>query len=288
MLIGFFTATSFKFSHYKRFLRYCTISQVRKMGQDEMKAILRKEEIFKYNTEIFDFRNLILQIFVEENYLNSLPNNFNMSKLHDLSIGNTSKTDGSGNTINYFQWKWNKERNREQMSSSYIAFNNLYVKFVKEVIGPIMGGGRIIYQRAPSLRVSPPSDIPVGKLHCDLDYHHQPSEINFWLPITSVWDSNTLWVESSPGLGDFHPLNLIYGQCCKFYGNLCRHHTVPNSSNSTRISLDFRVVSELSGGHDPSFHKGVSRGPKARYQRAFDIGGFYSELQSDSIYMSAP
>lgn len=140
-------------------------------------------------------------------------------------------------------------------------------------------GGRIVYQRAPSLRVYNPSDFPAGKLHNDRDYHHQPSELNFWLPIAErCFESNSLWVESQPNLGDFHPLNLEYGEYCRFYGNLCRHRTVPNNSNHTRVSLDFRVVSEASGGHDPLFRKGIRRGSKSKFQTAFDIGGFYDEM----------
>lgn len=56
-------------------------------------------------------------------------------------------------------------------------------------------------------------------LHKDEDYHHQvlivfscvnlarltgranqPSEINFWMPLSErVWGSNSLWAESAPG-----------------------------------------------------------------------------------------
>jgi len=76
---------------------------------------------------------------------------------------------------------------------------------------------------------------------------------------------------------DWHALELTYGQFCSFYGNQCRHFAKPNDTGKTRVSLDFRAVSELSGGHDPKFDKGIRRGSKARYQRVFDVNGFYSE-----------
>lgn len=82
-------------------------------------------------------------------------------------------------------------------------------------------------------------------------------------------------MESEPDKGDFHPMTMEYGQICKFYGNRCRHFTYPNNSNSTRVSLDFRVVSAASGGHDRDFDRGVRRGSKANFDNAFDIGGFY-------------
>ena len=46
----------------------------------------------------------------------------------------------------------------------------------------------------------------------------------------SVFDTNSLWVESAPDLGDFHPLTMTYGEYCRFYGNKCRHYTKPNHS----------------------------------------------------------
>lgn len=68
-----------------------------------------------------------------------------------------------------------------------------------------------------------------------------------------------------------------YGQCCRFYGNMCRHLTVPNDTDNTRMSIDFRVVSTATGGHDPTFDAGVRRGSKAKYAVNFDVGGFYAQ-----------
>ena len=44
------------------------------------------------------------------------------------------------------------------------------------------------------------------------------------------------------------------------------------------------AVSEASGGHDPSFRKGVRRGVKARFQNVFDVGGFYVECDSEKQF----
>jgi hypothetical protein len=82
---------------------------------------------------------------------------------------------------------------------------------LREVISPQMGGGVLQYQRAPTLRVYTPSTSAMGKMHNDCDYNHQPSEINFWLPLTTVFGSNTMWVESEENKGDFHPLTMKYG-----------------------------------------------------------------------------
>ena len=50
-----------------------------------------------------------------------------------------------------------------------------------------------------------------------------------------------LWVESEPGAGDYHPLDLPPGGIAAFHGTRCRHYAAPNPSAFTRASLDFRV-----------------------------------------------
>jgi len=121
---------------------------LRSVAQDEMINNLRKEEIFIYSTQKFDFKGQLLNVFMEEHYFSEVPSDVNLSKLHEIPVGSKSNIDGSGNEINYFQWRWNKDRSRLEMSSSYQSFNNLYIQFIHDIIGPIMGGGRIIYQRA--------------------------------------------------------------------------------------------------------------------------------------------
>lgn len=74
-------------------------------------------------------------------------------------------------------------------------------------------------------------------MHNDCDYNHQQSEINFWLPLTDVFGSNTMWVESEENKNDFHPVTLKYGEYISFYGNKCRHYTIPNVTDKTRMSL---------------------------------------------------
>ena len=223
-----------------------------------------------------------------------------LSHLHEHS---GRYLDKPGNSVNEVQGAWNANRNREQQYRDqglqglhrfippdaplqYERFDEVYQAFIRDVVAPAMGGGRILFQRAPTLRVMTPlssSDpsIPyvMSKLHNDCDYHHQPSEINFWLPLTDeVFDGNSLWVESIPGLGDFHPLELKYGQVTRFYGNQCRHYASDNRTGISRVSLDFRAVSDDSGGHNPLFRKGVRRGAKARYRDVFDVPDFYSEV----------
>jgi len=60
----------------------------------------------------------------------------------------------------------------------------------------------------------------------------------------------------------------------KFYGNKCRHYTVPNSTPNTRVSLDFRVVPGPVYEEDAA----VSKSPYTR-QQMFALGSYYSECR---------
>ena len=67
-------------------------------------------------------------------------------------------------------------------------------------------------------------------------------EINFWMPLTDYSRTQTtLWVESGPNTGDFHPLALDVGRIAMFHGTLVRHYAPPNPTKCLRVSMDFRV-----------------------------------------------
>merc|ERR1712232_1221999 len=110
--------------------------------------------------------------------------------------------------------------------------------------------GTLLFQWPPALRCQMPSVVAMGSPHRDSDFSaHHGAEVNFWVPVTRVWGSNSLQVESEPGKEDFHPLELEYGEFVVFNGSRCLHYTVPNSTDSARVSFDFRVIpSSLLGG----------------------------------------
>lgn len=239
---------------------------------------LRRESCHSYDTAAFPFLEAVREVFASVLQIDrsSLPD---LHHLHSVDSYVSYEEDRSCHLIHRVQNHWNRHRSIQGMQDASLhQFNHVYWRFIEAVIGPSMGGGRLVYQRAPGLRVHPPSERPLGQMHTDEEYHHQPSELNFWVPLTDCFGNNSLWIESEPDKGDFHPIELKYGEYCKFYGNKCSHFTHPNNTNSTRVSIDFRVVSSLSGGHDPDFHRGVRRGPKANFQTCFDVGGFYDLL----------
>jgi hypothetical protein len=136
---------------------------------------------------------------------------------------------------------------RMHRTDPYVAFISAFEDFVRDVIAPLagarFGSGGLRFQCPPTLRIHMPGRAPTIGLHCDSEYdNHEPGEINFWVPFTRVFDSNTLWAESAPGQGDFAPFELSVGEAVRFNGNQCRHFTKPNGTDKTRVSIDFRVI----------------------------------------------
>lgn len=241
-------------------------------------ATIRKESIFSYDISKFDFTSCVKEIL--EDY--SGENIVSLDELHRLpGCGGVKFLKNKDNPLmmSRLQHRWNIDRGRhdDECIKRFGKFDILYRKFITEEIGPRLGGGRILFQRAPTIRIYLPNKRSSPTvLHNDCEYHHQPSEMNYWLLISSSsFGNNTMWLESEPDLSDFHPLELVAGQYCRFYGNKCRHFSYPNDTGKTRISIDFRALSDLTGPHDPTFDSGVPRGSKARYDKCFDIGGYY-------------
>ncbi|KAJ1453346.1 hypothetical protein M885DRAFT_524498 [Pelagophyceae sp. CCMP2097] len=119
------------------------------------------------------------------------------------------------------------------------------------------------YQHPPTLRLQGGPSNRFVPTHSDVKYGHQAGELNFWMPLTSYkLTQTTLWVETTPGLGDFHALEVTRGDVAAFWGSCCRHHVPANPSIHTRVSLDFRVGVE--GCFDETW---VLRGTRADHSR---------------------
>lgn len=118
-------------------------------------------------------------------------------------------------------------------------FYRLYHRWVARVLAPHYGG-KISYSAHPKMRVHLAGTGCVSEFHCDADVTGREDQINCYLPFTDVFDTCTIWSELDYGSGEYHPLNLKYGQALIWDGGRLRHGTVFNESNTTRVSCDFR------------------------------------------------
>eukprot|EP00004_Rigifila_ramosa_P008086 TRINITY_DN19255_c0_g1_i1.p1 TRINITY_DN19255_c0_g1~~TRINITY_DN19255_c0_g1_i1.p1 ORF type:complete len:300 (-),score=44.81 TRINITY_DN19255_c0_g1_i1:66-965(-) len=193
---------------------------------------LRVESKFSFDTRKYRFYEMVCAMLevssLEDIHLQELGQNVR----HAEEILGRALT--SGRTTISRKWK---------SSPLQGDFQKLYRKFVQEIVAPMIGDTKLVYQTTPTFRCQlPRADKNLGPMHRDGDYYHQPNEINIWLPLVPVDGSNSLWAESRPQQGDFHPFVLQYGEAARFWGNRCWHYTVRNTSNITRFSFDFRVV----------------------------------------------
>jgi hypothetical protein len=101
-----------------------------------------------------------------------------------------------------------------------------------------------VYQTFPTFRIHLPNEQAIHYWHhdSDADHMHPEWEINFQLAITDMYETNCTWIESIPGLRDFFPMELKYGEYSIFDGNRCLHGNKINVTGKTRISLDFRIM----------------------------------------------
>lgn len=131
----------------------------------------------------------------------------------------------------------------------------------------------VAFQANPSLRVVTPSMNAAGRRHRDCDYGHQPAQINYWLPLSRACGSNTLHVEglkkNDPTVAT--PLEGNFGVMHRFHGNDLFHFTIPNDTNHTRVSLDFRVVPGPLFDNDYPGSRNEMNG-----KQAFFLGGYYA------------
>jgi len=133
------------------------------------------------------------------------------------------------------------------------------------------------YQSFPCIRIVQPGEFSIGP-HGDASYGHHPSSINFYIPLTKIEGSASLFLESRPGSEDWHPIVGGYGMVKMFAGAICKHFTPENHCDFTRVSLDFRIIPGhmfhllKCGGSSPAGARDVYRQQEGYYARCYKLG----------------
>jgi hypothetical protein len=234
------------------------------------------EKVLSYSTEEYPFQEIIKKIFHLEG---------DICQAHTLIEGSShwDQITFQNDTSTEFHQRYYK-------SSHYHEMVELYQQFLQNWLLPQLEEDEYIVQKEPSFRIHLPNNTAVGKrddetednerigFHCDGDYNHPASEMNYMLTITGQSDTNSCYVESEPGKGDFHPIAIRYGEVFRFYGNRCRHFNKKNVSNQTRISFDFRIIpaSQYQEIDSSAVHSG----------RKFVVGGYYIRMRKQDKFLS--
>jgi len=132
-----------------------------------------------------------------------------------------------------------------------------YLSFIKENIKPLFNNERLMIQKTPNIRFHLPGCSNIGKrdsdpnkhiigLHSDSEFNHPESEMNIVLPITKMYDTNSIFYEPYPNskikYEDYESMNLEKNNFFCGYLNKCNHYNKINQTKDTRVSLDFRVI----------------------------------------------
>jgi len=204
----------------------------------------------KYNTDIFKFKEFIQEVF-------------NIEKIDtiDSDIPLIERTNDQSTKHHKLFYK----------AMTGKTFSSLYTKFIQEHVCPLYSDS-IVVQKFPTFRIAYPDNIAVGEYHKDRYYRDRQwasivKELNFFLPFTNAFDTNTIWVESEEDKKDFAPMNCNYGEFIQWNGSDLLHGNKINDTGKTRISIDFRVIEHKN--YQPSEHGSINLNKK------FKIGEYY-------------
>ena len=211
---------------------------------------------FKYNIKKYDFSSLFCK-WLDTNDLTKLHKEKEypvLTREEDMYM--------HWNQMYYKRWKEDS------------SINDLYLKFLEEVIKPRFNE-EIIYQELPDIRIHLPNNIAVGEFHKDKHYRdvkwaEKVRELNYFVPLTKAYETNTLWAETEEDKGDYIPFNSDYGECTEWYGSFLKHGNKINKTNITRVSFDFRVIPK--SRYIPSEHASINM------KIPFKIGGYYGGI----------
>ena len=129
-------------------------------------------------------------------------------------------------------------------SSQGSRFYDVYKLFIEDVIRP-QYNEPIYYQNRPSHRILFRDLKGTARYHRDSDYGHKVHEINYWVPQTDAYDSNSIWISEDVDKNapdDHKAVTINRGQYLRFPGATLSHGAVANTTNKTRVSFDFRII----------------------------------------------
>ena len=215
-----------------------------------------------YDSFLFDFRSIVVEWFEVEGIFPP----GGLERLHFYKSYDLFERQNDQSTI------WHKCFYK--MIREDDIFDNIYTDFLSQYIKPRFNE-EIVYQKIPTFRVHLPNNIAVGEFHKDKHYRDQEwadkvQELNYFVPLTKAYGTNTIWAETEEDLGDFKEIRANYGECVEWSATKLTHGNKQNLTSVTRVSFDFRVI------------------PKSRYVESehltintnipFEIGGYYGVL----------
>ncbi len=227
------------------------------------------EEKYHFDTVKYPFKKILEKLFDVDN-LEMLHNHLdeNGSNLGIKDIGNDSQSKF------HDQFYSEIKKIDSDLRQTWDDFLEKVVRnhFIKEE--------KLITQALPNIRIHIPGSKAIQRWHydSDKDHNHPKGEINSIVPITNMFDSNSVWRESVPFKGDFKPFVLSEGEVVYWDGNECHHGNKKNKTNITRVSFDFRIMpNNRYEKYLRNFNKNKIK-TSATLGTKFLIGSYYKEV----------
>ena len=171
----------------------------------------KPDSMLNFDTSVYPFADIVRKIIAPT--LSELSQLHTVQTIDNVGIQLYSATRNPLNgSISEFHDAFYRRLNQED---GWPEFMDMFKKFVKEVVFPLFPPGtrELVYQKSPTFRVQLPGSSTVFTLHGDGDKDnvHPAGELNFMLPLSAgCGNSASMWVESLPFLGDFHPVPMEY------------------------------------------------------------------------------
>ena len=228
---------------------------VRSILDGEAYASLRKETILTFDTSVYPLASSFSALL-------GLPDGLPLHRLHEAYHADRGRKGARSEKATLLAPLTDADKRAE--------FTALYERLIVEVLAPrlhaAIGCERVVFQSFPCVRVHRPGEFSIGP-HCDAQYQAPEVNLNFYVPLTKeIWGTNSLYLESEPGKEDWHPLELKYGELTTFCGVHCSHFTAENTTDISRVSLDFRLIPGCCYEVEPE-----------QQPKDFRVGEYYSE-----------
>lgn len=168
------------------------------------------------------------------NFAKIIADYLSVDDLSQLQASLTVETSTSGNSLykNMEQSPAYQQLYRCLNSEEGARFYQTYQRFVEDVIRP-QYDEPILYQKRPTQRILFWDTPGVSRFHRDRDYGHNTAEINYFVPLTKAFDTNTVWIESIEGEKDFTPMEMEVGQFARFNGASLEHGAQVNKTGKS-------------------------------------------------------
>jgi hypothetical protein len=186
-------------------------------------------QIFTYDTATYPFPQIIADFLGEED-LGALACELSADEADQNSLYKNMESSAAYKQL-YAQL--NGEAGQK--------FYQTYERFVREVIRP-QYAEPIFYQKKPTHRILFSNTPGQSRFHRDRDYGHSTAEINYLVPQSPAFGTNTMWLESEEGKEDFKPVEMLVGEFVRFNGASLMHGAKVNTTGRSRVSFDFRVI----------------------------------------------